>query len=119
MPVYQITRDVMERIATAVSRSFHSDALFSEVPATSGQPESLVIRNPVGPDTPYVSLLFPASVLDRIEPLGPKQFALVGERIRNVLAVRLTEYQRELDAGSLKTFDPFPIEYDDRLLDGI
>jgi hypothetical protein len=119
MPVYHITRSVLERVAQAVSRSFHDDAIYSENAAADGQLNVLLIQNPAGPDTPYISLRFPGDLLERLESLGPKRSAIVESHIRNVVAARLVEYQNACDAGTLGRNDPFPIEFDDRVFDDI
>jgi hypothetical protein len=119
MPIYQITRSVDERVAEAVSRSFHDDAIYSENPATDGQLDTLVIRNPTGPESPYIALRFPGALLDRLEALGPRQSAIVGDQIRKVVQTRLVEYKDACDAGTLGRNDPFPIEFDERIFEGV
>lgn len=63
MPIYHITRSVLERIAQAISilRSFHDDAIYSEEAATAGQLKGRVIHNPAGPDTADITLHFPGA----------------------------------------------------------
>lgn len=119
MPIYQITRSVLERVAQAVSRSFHDDAIYSEQAAADGQLNALLIRNPAGPDTPYILLRFPGDLLDRLATLGPKQSAIVGNHIRTVIAARLDDYRNACDAGILGRNDPFPIDLDERMFDDI
>ncbi|WP_233863650.1 hypothetical protein [Paraburkholderia adhaesiva] len=119
MPIYQITRGVLERVAQAVSRSFHDDAIYSEQAAADGRLNVLIVRNPVGNDTPYISLRFPGDLLDRLEALGPKQSAIVGDQIRKVVAARLVDYQDARDAGTLGRNNPFLIEFDDRIFDDV
>lgn len=115
MPIYQITRSVLERVAQSVSRSFHDDAIYSEKVAADGRLKELIVRNPVGADTPYISLRFPGDLLDRLEGLGPKQSAIVQDQIRKVVAVRLLEYRKACDAGTVGRNDPFLIEFDERI----
>ncbi|MEX3855229.1 MULTISPECIES: hypothetical protein [Paraburkholderia] len=117
MPIYQITRSVLERVAQAVSRSFHDDAIYSEEAAADGRLNVLLVRNPAGPDTPYISLRFPGDLLGRLETLGPKQTAIVGNHIRNIVSARLAEYRNASDAGTLSRNAPFPIEFDERIFD--
>ncbi|NVH71604.1 hypothetical protein FSB08_03340 [Paraburkholderia sp. JPY432] len=117
MPIYQITRSVLERVAQAVSRSFHDDAIYSEEAAADGRLNVLLVRNPAGSDTPYISLHFPGDLLGRLETLGPKQTAIVGNHIRNIVSARLAEYRNASDAGTLSRNAPFPIEFDERIFD--
>ncbi|MEX3633230.1 hypothetical protein [Paraburkholderia sp. BR14320] len=117
MPIYQITRSVLERVAQAVSRSFHDDAIYSEEAAADGRLNVLLVRNPAGPDTPYISLRFPGDLLGRLETLGPRQTAIVGNHIRNIVSARLAEYRNASDAGTLSRNAPFPIEFDERIFD--
>jgi hypothetical protein len=119
MPIYHLTRSVLERVAQGVSRSFHDDAIYSEQAAADGQLNVLVIVNPAGPDTPYISLRFPGDLLDRLETLGPKQSAIAGNHIRQVVSARLIDYKNASDAGTLGRNDPFLIEFDDRIFDDI
>ena len=119
MPIYQITRSVLERIAQAVSRSFHDDAIYSEQAGADGPLNELIIRNPAGPDTPYISLRFPGDQLDRLEALGPRQSAIVGNHIRNIVSAHLADYRNQCDAGTLGRNDPYPIAFDERIFDDI
>ncbi|WP_296663619.1 hypothetical protein [Paraburkholderia sp.] len=119
MPIYQITRSVLERVAQAVSRSFHDDAIYSEKPAPDGKMKVLIIRNPAGLDTPYISLRFPGDLLDRLETLGPKRSAIVENHIRKVVTTRLADYRNASQAGTLSRTEPFPIEFDDRIFDDL
>jgi hypothetical protein len=119
MPIYHITRSVLERVAQSVSRSFHDDAIYSEQAAADGQWKALVIVNPAGPDTPYIALRFPGDLLDRMETLGPKQSAIVENHVRQIVSARLIEYKNAGDAGALSRNDPFPIEFDDRIFDDV
>jgi hypothetical protein len=119
MPIYQITRSVLERVAQAVSRSFHEDAIYSEKAAADGRLNVLIVRNPAGIDTPYISLGFPGDLLDCLEGLGPKQSAIVEDSIRKIIAARLVDYQDARDAGTLGRTNPFPIEFDDRIFDDV
>lgn len=119
MPIYHITRGVLERVAQAISRSFHDDAIYSEQAAADERFSGLIIHNPAGPETADIMLHFPAGLLERLETLGPRQSAIAAEHIRKVTAERLTVYQRERDAGSLGARDRFLIEFDKRILDDI
>jgi len=119
MPIYQITRSVLERVAQAVSRSFHDDAIYSEKAAADGLLQMLLIRNPAGPDTPYIALQFPAGLLDRLDTLGPKRSAIVEDQIRKIVAARLVDYQEACDAGTLGRNDPFRIGFGDTIFDGV
>ena len=119
MPIYQITRSVLERVAQAVSRSFHDDTIYSEQAAADGPLNVLIIRNPAGPDTPYIALRFPGDQLDRLETLGPRQSAIVGNHIRNIVSARLDDYRNACEAGTLGRNDPFAIEFDERIFDDV
>lgn len=119
MPIYQITRGVLERVAQAVSRSFHDDAIYSEAPETGGQPQTLIVRNPTGPESPYISLRFPGNLVDRLEALGPRQSAIVGDHIRKAVQARLVDYRDACDAATLGRNEPFTIEFDERIFDGV
>jgi hypothetical protein len=119
MPIYQITRSVLERVAQAVSRSFHEDAIYSESPATDGKLNALIIRNPAGPDTPYIALRFPGDLLDRLDTLGPKQSAIVEDHIRKVVLTRVVYYKDGCYTGVLGKNNPFLMQFDERIFDDI
>ncbi|MBB5463080.1 hypothetical protein [Paraburkholderia sp. Cpub6] len=52
------------------------DGAAIEQAAADGRLNRLVVRNPAGPDTPYISLLFPGDLLGRPETLWPRQSAI-------------------------------------------
>ncbi|MBB5445109.1 MULTISPECIES: hypothetical protein [unclassified Paraburkholderia] len=52
------------------------DGAAIEQAAADGRLNRLVVRNPAGPHTPYISLLFPGDLLGRLETLGPWQSAI-------------------------------------------
>ncbi|MBC8739380.1 hypothetical protein F6X40_21800 [Paraburkholderia sp. UCT31] len=95
------------------------NAGYSERAATDGKIKVLVIRDPRGKGTPYISLRFPDNLLDRYDALPGVGRTVVEDRIVTVVRKLLPDYESQFKSGVLLAHEPYPIEFDDQLVDGI
>ncbi|TDN70236.1 hypothetical protein [Paraburkholderia sp. BL10I2N1] len=119
MPTYQLTRAALIRIAQSVCGIFDGNAVYGEKAATDGKMKNLIIRDPGGKRTPYISLLFPDDILDRYDAMPGGARTTVENRIIAILLEQLPNYQGEFKSGLLQVHQVFAIEFDARLIDDV
>jgi hypothetical protein len=119
MPTYNLTRAELLRIAQSAAGLFHRGATFGEKAATDGQLKVIVVRNPAGHGTPYISLRFPGDLLDRYEALPAADRTKVGNHIIAKVRRDLLDYQSQVKSGMPMRHGPYPIEFDDEIFDGV
>jgi hypothetical protein len=118
MPTYRLTRSALHEIALSVTGLFDGNTVFGEK-AANGIVKVLVIRNPTGTGSPYISVRFPEDLLDRYNALKPGERGKVKERVFKALRERLPEYESLFKSGCLAAHEAYLIEFDDRLVDGV
>ncbi|HDR9135925.1 TPA: hypothetical protein QDB11_000531 [Burkholderia vietnamiensis] len=119
MAKFDLTRDALLHMVPTVAKLFDDDAEFSEKSATDGVPKVLIVRNPLGNGTPYLSIRFPGDLLDRYDALSGADRAKFEMRLAHELLEQKPKLEGAFRSGNLKPEDPFVVEFDDSLFDGI
>jgi hypothetical protein len=119
MPTYRLTRSALHEIALSVTGLFDKNTVFGEKAAANGILKVLVIRNPSGTGSPYISVRFPEDLLDRYDALKPSERGKFEERVFKALRERLPEYESLFKSGALAAHEAYLVEFDDRLFDGV